>query len=407
MIPRHSIHGLVYPNEILKILINRKYSEDKINLNHFENKFARMCGCKYGILTGTCRGALYTLLKIKKIKNVYIQPYTCRVATDAVRYAGRKIYFEDIELDTYGLSYELLKNEETKDDGALVITPLYGCPSMDTNELLDFARERDLFVIEDAAQSFGAWYDDKPVGSFGDCAIFSFDFTKNIPLGAGGIIVTNDEELYVSLKHYQEETKSFPKSDLLSRTLLMLVTWLATSNRGIYGLMSCLREKAGYIDTHLTMPEYGKDEISDIYLCGFPASLISLADKVLDRCGKVAGMRIKNAKIYNEYLEDMAKVAVLPWGDTKKFKNVFLRYPIRISNIQKIEIFKKFRHEGIDVGDWFSDNILNLPQYKGHNSYCPNSDTAYKTVINLPVHQRMNISDLEEVCKIVKEIASG
>ena len=406
MIPRHSIHGLVYSTESLKILFKRNCSEDEVELNHFENKFARMCGCKYGVLTGTCRGALYTLLKIKKIKNVYIQPYTCRVATDAVRYAGCKIYFEDIELDTYGLSYESLKNSRSKDDGALVITPLYGCPSRDTDKLLDFAKEKGLFVIEDAAQSFGAWYDGKPVGSFGDCAIFSFDFTKNIPLGAGGIIVTNDEELYVSLKRYQEEAKSFPKGDLVSRTLLMFVTWLATTNGGIYGFLSYLREKTGCIDTHLTMPEYGKDEISDIYTCKFPASLLSLANKVLDRCDKVAEMRMKNAKIYHEYLEDMDGVAMLPWRNTKRFKNVFLRYPIRIANIPKKELFKKFRHRGIDVGDWFSDSILNLAEYKGYkyNSHCPNSDIAYETVINLPVHQNMKASDLEKVCGVVRAV---
>ena len=400
MIPRHSIHALIHLSDFINLMTFKDASPDEIG--NFEKEFARICGCKYGVLTGSCRGALYTLLKIRKIKNVHLQPYTCKVVADAVRYADCKLSFEDIELDTYGLSYESLKAKTV--EGALIITHLYGCPSRDYKRLLSLAAEKGLFVIEDAAQSLGARYEGKPVGSLGDCAIFSFDLTKNTPVGAGGILVTNSEEIYTSVKRAMEQARHFARGDLLVRMLLVFIVWLTTGNRRLYSFLSWLRERAGYIDTRLTMPEYGRDGVSGIYSCRFPTSLLSLASGVLGNYSEVTEARIKNAGIYHEYFRDRANIAVLPWGDSGKFRNVFLRYPVRINNIPKRELWGKFRQKGIDVGDWFSDNILDWPQYKKYDCHCPNSNTAYEAVINLPVHQQLTKEDIEKVRKVVEEV---
>ncbi|MDD5093859.1 MAG: DegT/DnrJ/EryC1/StrS family aminotransferase [Dehalococcoidia bacterium] len=409
MIPRYSLSGYLGVLDIFSVILASSFwTRDRDNLAHaldeLERRIAGFCGCKFGVLTASARGGLYDILQLRpEIWNVYLQPYTCRVVPDTIRYAGRSITFVDIELTTYGLDCERLTHLGQL-DGAMILTHLYGCPARDTFPLIELARKNGVFIIEDGAQALGACLNGRQIGSIGDCAIFSFDSTKPIPLGAGGIITTNDEELYSKLKHVQEAKPELPRKQLLARLVLMALAHLATLNDVLYNPVYTLRNKLGNVDSRITMPEYSKDAISSIHTCRFPKSLERLAKKLVERCDELTRARMERARIYDAALDDREGVAKLPCGETEEFRNTFLRYPIRIAGINREELVKRFTRSGVDVGDWFYDNILHYPQYKGLDSYCPNSDAAYETVVNLPIHGQMRRDDLDKVCDIIAQI---
>jgi dTDP-4-amino-4,6-dideoxygalactose transaminase len=102
--------------------------------------------------------------------------------------------FCDIKRDTYCLDPDKLDSVLSNLSRAIITVHLFG-HSCDMDEILSFAKKNNLKVIEDCAQSPGGKYKNKNLGTIGDCGIFSFQESKNIMTGEGGMLVTNDEEI--------------------------------------------------------------------------------------------------------------------------------------------------------------------------------------------------------------------
>ena len=164
----------------------------------FEKVFSEYIECKYGLATDSCTSALYLALKgvgIKSGTSVVVPVNTFVATANVVRLLGAEVLFcdsaEDGEIDVTKLE-TLLKT----DDKIRCIIPvhLYGF-SCNMKQISRLVKEYDIRMVEDCAQSVGAKFEDKKVGSFGDAGCFSFYATKNITTGEGGMLVTNSEEV--------------------------------------------------------------------------------------------------------------------------------------------------------------------------------------------------------------------
>jgi perosamine synthetase len=167
-------------------------------LNQFEKKFAEYVGVKYAIATSSCTGALHISLNALGIgpgDEVIVPEVTWVASANAIRYVGATPIFADIDKKTWNISTESIKNLITEKTKAIIPVHLYGNPC-DMDEIMKIAKDNNLFVVEDAAPSVGAEYKGKKTGSFGDFAAFSFQGAKLAVTGEGGMICTNDEELY-------------------------------------------------------------------------------------------------------------------------------------------------------------------------------------------------------------------
>lgn len=102
--------------------------------------------------------------------------------------------FADVDPDTMGISPASIRERITPRTKAIMVVHLFGIPC-DMDEIMAIAREHDLKVIEDCAQAWGATYKGKPVGTFGDIGVFSFNVNKTIQSGEGGLCVTADADL--------------------------------------------------------------------------------------------------------------------------------------------------------------------------------------------------------------------
>lgn len=164
----------------------------------FESEFAKYCNASYGIgvASGTDALTLSLLSCDVKAGDEVIAPSHTAVATiAAIEMAGAKPVFVDIDIQRYTLDPNEIEKAITDKTRAIIPVHLYGCPA-DLKSILEIARQKRIFVIEDCAQAHGAMYLGQRAGSHGDIAAFSFYPTKNLgAFGDGGMIITNDSAL--------------------------------------------------------------------------------------------------------------------------------------------------------------------------------------------------------------------
>ncbi|MDR6786130.1 UDP-4-amino-4,6-dideoxy-N-acetyl-beta-L-altrosamine transaminase [Pedobacter africanus] len=190
----------------------------------FEQKFAEYIGCKYAVAVANGTAALHLCalaLDVKEGDKVITTPITFAASANCVRYCGGEVVFSDIDPETYLLDIEKVR-------GLLAASPRgtykgiipvdFAGRAIDLEAFRKLADEYDLWLIEDACHAPGGTFkDSKGVdqncgnGNFADLAIFSFHPVKHIASGEGGMITTNDPDLYSKLM--QLRTHGITKDD--------------------------------------------------------------------------------------------------------------------------------------------------------------------------------------------------
>jgi dTDP-4-amino-4,6-dideoxygalactose transaminase len=174
-------------------------------VSEFEQRFAAMHGCRHGIavVNGTVSLRIALLAAgIRAEDEVIVPPYTFISTASAVIEANAIPVFADIDVHTFNLDPAAVERALTPRTRALIPVHFAGQPA-DMEALMAIASARGLAVIEDAAHAHGASYQGHAVGSIGDMASFSFQSSKNLTAGEGGIITTNDEALAESCRSIQ------------------------------------------------------------------------------------------------------------------------------------------------------------------------------------------------------------
>lgn len=169
----------------------------------FEKEFARFIGTKYAVATSSGSTALHLALEalgITKGDEVIVPALTYVATGNAVLYTGAKPVVVDVDLGTWNISPEAIEKAITKKTKAIIVVHLYGNPAP-MDKIMEITKKHNLYVIEDAAEAHGAWFEDKRVGSIGDIGCFSFYGNKMITTGEGGMVTTNKKELAKRVKH--------------------------------------------------------------------------------------------------------------------------------------------------------------------------------------------------------------
>ena len=197
-------------------------------VERFEQQVAQQAGTRHAVATCSGTAALHTALLVAGVEpgdEVLVSTLTFIASANAVRYVGAHPVFVDAEPRHWQMDPALVEEFLTRQcewrDGALVnratgrrvraIMPVHvlGHP-VDMDPILELARRWELKVIEDAAESLGVRYDDRPVGSLGDVACFSFNGNKLITTGGGGMLVTNDTHLAERARYLTTQAKDDP-----------------------------------------------------------------------------------------------------------------------------------------------------------------------------------------------------
>jgi dTDP-4-amino-4,6-dideoxygalactose transaminase len=164
----------------------------------FEQEFAKYCGSKYAISCVNGSVALRLALIASGVRpgdEVIVPPYTFIATATIVIEANCVPVFVDIDPDTYNLDASKIEAAITERTKAIIPVHFAGL-ACDMDRIMAIARKYKLFVIEDAAHAHGGEYKGKKLGSIGDAGCFSFQSSKNLNAGEGGLIVTNNEKLF-------------------------------------------------------------------------------------------------------------------------------------------------------------------------------------------------------------------
>lgn len=166
-------------------------------IKQFEREFASYHGVRYAVAFNSATAALHAAVvacEVKAGEEVIVPPYTfTSTATCALMHNAIPV-FVDIKPDIFCLDPAKIEQAITPQTRAIIPVHLFGHPA-DMDEIMAIAKKHNLKIIEDCAQAPGAIYQGIRVGTIGDCGIFSFQETKNIMTGEGGMLISNDQEI--------------------------------------------------------------------------------------------------------------------------------------------------------------------------------------------------------------------
>ncbi|VVB54880.1 Aspartate aminotransferase [uncultured archaeon] len=325
----------------------------------FETEFARYCGVEHALMTNNGTSALHIVLNAHGIHEgdeVIVPSLTFLSTAAAVSYCCAKPVFVDVERDTYCIDPESIEKNITNKTKAIVPVHLYGHPA-DMQAIQEIAAQHNLFVVEDAAEAHGAMINEKKVGSFGDAAIFSFFGNKIITTGEGGMVVTDDEQLYEKLKIIRNQGMD--------------------PNRKYWHPYLGFNYRPTDIQAALGIAQLRK------------------IDSIIEKKRKIA-------KHYDKILEEIH--GITRHYERKGYKSVYWMYsPLLRSGILVEDLIKKLREDGVDSRPFFPC-LHWQPVYK-EEKYLPVAEELSRTGINLPSGPSMTEKDIEFVIEtVVKNI---
>ncbi|ADB63811.1 Glutamine--scyllo-inositol transaminase (plasmid) [Haloterrigena turkmenica DSM 5511] len=328
----------------------------------FEDEYAAYCGTDRAVGTSNGTTALHAALEALGLEEgdaVLTSPFSFVASANAIRLAGGKPVFADIDPETYTLDPDAVEGvlEERDDVVGLLPVHLYGLAA-DMKRLREIADERDLFVLEDACQAHGAAIDRERVGSFGDAACFSFYPTKNMTTGEGGIITTD-------------------RDDLADRA-------------------------ASFVNHGRDVGEGGSYEHVDL---GHNYRMTSLAAAIgreqLERLPEFNRARRENAAYYDERL---AELPVETPTEPEGYRHVYHQYTIRTD--ERDELAATLDERGVDTGIYYGTPIHRQPAYETVSTAAatlPEAERAAETVLSLPVHPTLSERDRRTVVEAVTD----
>jgi perosamine synthetase len=335
--------------EVLKALREEFFVGGK-SVDQFETEFAQYIGVDHAVAVSSGTDALVIALRCLDIKKDVITTSMTFVATpESIVLAGARPKFGDISPKTYNLSPEKIR--ELIDDKTEAVMPvhLYGLPCA-MKEILEIAEEKELKIIEDAAQSHGAFCGNKKVGSLSDVGCFSFYSTKNLTVGGnGGMITTNNEKIAEMAKLLREH---------------------GGSNYSKY---------VGYNARMNTInAAFGRVQLE--YL-----------DQWIKR-------RHEISKLYTKQLADLPEVKLPIIGD----EHVYHLFVIQAE--QRDELRAYLKQQKIFCGIHYPLPVTALEPYKQYakGSY-PHAEHHARSALSIPMYPTLENKDINFICQLIKE----
>ena len=180
--------------KLLEVMRSGIWSRNKV-VSEFEQKWAEVIGAKrcLAVVNGTnALNASLAQLEIGWGDEVLVTPYTFIASVSSILFNGAKPVFVDIDPETFQMDPDKIEEKITSRTKAILPVHILGLPC-DMERIMDIAGRHNLLVVEDACQAWLAEVNHKKVGTFGRAGCFSFQNSKNLPIGEGGAIVSDDD----------------------------------------------------------------------------------------------------------------------------------------------------------------------------------------------------------------------
>ncbi len=328
-------------------------------VEEFEKRFAEFIGVKHAIATSNGTTALQVALLARGIgpgDEVITTPFSFIATANAIKMTGAVPVFVDVEEHSFNINPGLIEKVITPKTKAIMPVHLYG-KAANIDKIVALAKKHNLVVIEDACQAHGAEFAGKKVGSFGD-GCFSFYPTKNMAVGEGGMITTNDDQV---------------------------------------------AKKARMLINHGSERRYYHDFVGYNY-------------RMTDISAAIGVEQLKKLPLFNE---KRRKNAAFLTENLRKIKgiicpetiggHVFHQYTIRVTSefpLSREMVLEVLKEEGIGSSVFYPVPIHKQKAYPEYSSQSfPVTERLAQEVISLPVHPALSNQDLKHIVETFKEMS--
>ncbi len=330
----------------------------------FEHEFARFCDSNHAISANSGTSALHLALLgmgVQPDDEILIPTLTFVATANAVKYCGARPVLIDVEPRTMNIDPQRIEEKITPRTRGMIVVHLYGHPA-NMDPILEIAKRRGLFVIEDAAEAHGALYKGRKVGGLADIGTFSFFGNKIMTTGEGGMVTVGNEDLRDRIQLFRGQGMDpnrrywFPQVGYNYRM---------TNIQAAIGLAQLEQ-----IDSHLA-------------------------------CYRQV------AEWYRRYLAPLADFITLPfvepWAHHVYWMfNVILRLKVRIERDQFMAMLSE---QGIETRPVFYPMHV-MPPFRDTQSSYPVADALAQNGISLPTHVALTEEDVSYIADRIRSLCN-
>ena len=362
----------------IKRVFNKSWIGYGEEVKRFEKEWSKKFNVKNSIAVNSCTAALHLALlcnEFKKGKKVLVPAITFSATAAAVLYCGLEPVFVDINKDDLNINVDDMKKKYTKDCVAVMPVHFGGHPCK-MDEIVNWAKKKNVIVIEDCAETCGGYYKNKKLGTWGDYSCFSFEEKKMMNTGDGGMICTNNSTMAKKLK-----SLSFHGWD-----------------------KDPLERHNQRFKNKKDKTKHNRHWYYEIKRLGFKYNMNDLEASIgrvqLRRLSYLNNSRIKLLK---KYLKNLKYCINLKSTFPYNLKNSSY-WMFSIRSAKRDELIDFFKKNKIST----SVHLMPLPLhplYKKYNSKIPIAKKVWKEIVSLPLHPNLKFSEIDFINKKLKEFS--
>jgi perosamine synthetase len=323
----------------------------------FEKEFATYTGAKHAFAVANGTVALHAALLAVGVKpgdEVVTTPFTFIASVNSILLAGGRPVFADVDPATFNIDPEAVRKAVTPRTKAILPVHLYGL-SCDMKPLLEVAQSKGIPLVEDAAQSHGATYKGKQVGTMGDAGCFSMYPTKNMTTGEGGMVTTQRDDVAEFVKSFRNHGRG--------------LATLGTYDHVRLGHNFRLTDLGSAI---------GREQLKK--LPGFNEA------------------RRRNAKALDEALASHAhlEAPAVPAGRG----HVYHQYTVKGPDRSGLQAYLKAKDIGSGV--YYPKVCYDYPHIASYKAACPKAERLAQQALSVPVHAGLQPAEVQQVAEALR-----
>ena len=387
--------------EVISLMRSERITQGP-KVEEFEDALAECCGAKYAVAVNSGTSALHIACLAAEVKEgdeVITSPITFVASANCAIYCGAKPVFADIDLKTYNVAIDEIRNKINTQTRAVIPVHFAG-QSCDMESIRKVIKNKEeefgnkIFIIEDASHALGSSYKGKNVGSctFSDMTVMSFHPVKHITTGEGGAVLTNDEMLYKKLKRFRSHGITNTPEDFVYKDQ-------AFGNSSFVGLQSAIENPQSVNPWYYEQVDLGYNyRITDIQC----ALGISQLRKLHDFCNR----RQEIANMYNEAFSGIESIQI-PFESedcSSNFHLYVLLFDFRQIGIERTKLMIELKQRGIQTQVHYIP-VHTQPFYQERFGTkwgdCPNAEIYYQKCLSFPLFPAMSDIDVEYVISTI------
>jgi perosamine synthetase len=382
---------------------NKKIFHKYKFLNSFKNKFETNSNL---FLTQSGRSGLYLILKslnIKENDEVVLTGFTCSAVSEAIILLNAKPKYVDINPKNFKLCYNSFLENVNSNTKAIIIQHTFGLSGLD-EKIYNYAKINNIYLIEDCALSIGGKHEDKYFGNFGDASYFSFELSKTISVGWGGLVIINNEKIlhpFLNVYKNLNNLNNFETSRRLLQAAILGILYTPLFMKyqikliAIFYKIKLFKPSAIQIVKNILPTNYNSLP-SDRQWRGL--------FYIFSNFNTIFEIRKSRTLALNNIFSNIINIDTI----YDNLNNLCLvRFPILVKD--KEHCIGYFDSLGFEIGSWFSkpisSNSLNN-DFQYVSGSCINSEMICKYIINIPINEKISEKDFDFFLLKLKEYFS-